>query len=332
MAVQRKTLEKYIAELRRIEEHRGKNAEKNIRRIYKALLKDLQEFLGVEYANFADGEELSVLSLQKKGEYARFLDEVEQRINNFTPQAAAEIRDTVEKTYSACYAGMVDSVKKCVDFGEEIPAFRYLTPEVVKRAVENPISGLTLPDRLEKQRKEVIYDIKQNINIGLMNGDRYSTMAKRIQERCDISYRKAVTTVRTESRRSQESGFNDSADECHEELKNNGFVMVKTWRTMKDERVRPQRPAYKRKAGVKARKKYTAGLRSRIGAPNHVKMEGQTVLQDEMFDLGNGVKASAPCQSGVAGHDINCRCYASRDIMTIEEYEKKTGKKVNVQQ
>lgn len=328
MAVQRKTLEKYLAELRKIEKHRGENAEKNIRRIYKELLKDLQEFLGVEYATFADGEELSVLTLQKKGEYARFLEEVEQRLNNFTPKAAAEIRETVEKTYSACYVGMIESVQKCVDLGAELPAFYYLTPEVVKRAVENPISGLTLPDRLEKQRKEVIYDIKQNINVGLMNGDRYNTMANRIRERVDVSYRKAVTTVRTESRRSQEAGFNDCADECDKELRKNGFVMTKTWRTQKDERVRPQRAAYKRKAGVKARKKYTSGLRSSLSGANHMKMEGQTVLQTEKFDLGGGVKTVAPCQSGVAAQDINCRCYVSRDIMTIEEYEKLTGKKV----
>lgn len=329
MPMQTKTLEKYLAEIRRIEEHRSKNAEKNIRRIYKSLLKDIQEWLGVKYANLADDEQLSVLILQKKGEYARFLEEVEQKINTVTPESAREIRKVVEQTYEACYTGMVDSVRNYVDFGEDLDAFGMLTPEVVKRAVENPISGLTLPDRLEKQRREVIYDIKKNINIGLMVGDRYSTMANRIRERVDISYRKAITTVRTESRRAQEAGFNDAANEADEELRQNGFVMVKTWKTMKDERVRPQVAAYKRKKGVKARKKHTAGVRSRIGAPNHVRMEGQTVLQNEMFDLGDGYKTVAPCQSGVAGHDINCRCRASRDIMTIAEYEVKTGKTLN---
>lgn len=329
MPMKTKTLEVYLAELRRIEAHRTKNAEKNIKRIYKALLTDLQGWLGVKYANLADDGELSVLILQKKGEYARFLEEVEQTINRITPEAATEIRNVVSQTYEACYAGMVESVQKVADYGGELKAFRLLTAEVVKRAVENPIDGLTLPDRLERNRIDTIYEIKKNINIGLMNGDRYETMANRIRERVDISYRKAITTVRTESHRVREAGFNDSGNECHNELKDHGIVMVKTWRTMKDERVRPQRAAYKRKKGVKARKKFTAGLRSMVNAPNHVKMEGQTVLQDELFDLHDGNKTVAPSQSGVAGHDINCRCYASRDIMTVAEYEKKFGKTIN---
>ena len=40
---------------------------------------------------------------------------------------------------------------------------RGVTPEVVKRAVINPVSGLTLNDRLEKHRQEVIYNIKQQL-------------------------------------------------------------------------------------------------------------------------------------------------------------------------
>lgn len=329
MPMKTETLERYLTELRRIEAHRTKNAEKNIKRIYKSLLKDLQEWLGVKYANLADDGVLSVLILQKKGEYARFLEEVERKINTFTPEAALEIRNVVSQTYEACYAGMVESVQKVVDYGAELQAFKLLTADVVKRAVENPIDGLTLPDRLEKSRVDTIYEIKKNINIGLMNGDRYETMANRIRERVDISYRKAITTVRTESHRVREAGYNDSANECHRELKDHGIVMVKTWHTMKDEKVRPQRPAYKRKSGVKARKKYTAGLRSMLNGPNHVRMEGQTVLQDELFDLHDGNKTVAPSQSGVAGHDINCRCYASRDIMTAAEYEKKFGKTIN---
>ena len=43
----------------------------------------------------------------------------------------------------------------------------------------------------------------------------------------------------------------------------------------------------------------------------------------DFFDLGDGVKAKTPGQSGVAGHDINCRCHLSRDLMTKAEFEKR---------
>ena len=58
-------------------------------------------------------------------------------------------------------------------------------------------------------------------------------------------------------------------------------------------------------------------------------MDKQTVLQNEMFDLGDGVKAIAPGHSGVAGHDCNCRCIIVEDLMTEEEFIKAAGRGFN---
>lgn len=138
-----------------------------------------------------------------------------------------------------------------------------------------------------------------------------------------------MTIARTEVHRVREAGNCDSARDISTSLDkgDSGMVMVKIWRTMQDESVRPQRQPYKRKSGVKARKKSTAGLRSSLSGANHVKMEGATVKADEPFNLGGGVYADAPGGSGVAGHDINCRCYVEYDLLTIAEFEKATGKK-----
>lgn len=293
-------------------------------------MKDLQQFLGVEYAQLAEDDKLTYEILHSKGQYARFLEEVEQRINKFTPKAAQEIKDTVQLTYKHAYEGMIDAVEKSKTYEQlktNFKGLRAVTPEIMKRAVENPISGLTLNDTLEKNRKEVIYSIKQQIGIGLSQGDRMSTMSRRISEQVDMDYRKATRIVRTETHRVREAGYQDSSERISQTLKDSGseYVMTKTWKTMQDERVRPQVAAYKRKKGVKARKKITAGTRSYLSGPNHVKMHDVTILVDEEFDLGNGVTAKAPGQSGVAGHDINCRCYLSRDLMTREEYNKLKG-------
>ena len=48
MPISKKTLDRYFAELRRIEAHRTAGAEKKIRRLYKALMKELIGFLGNE--------------------------------------------------------------------------------------------------------------------------------------------------------------------------------------------------------------------------------------------------------------------------------------------
>lgn len=316
---QTKDLEYYLAQARRIAEHREAGAEKQIRRLYKAMLKDLQTFISDTYVQYAKDDKLTYAMLQEAGYNARFLEEIEQRLNISTPKAARELRQLVEETYDAAYKAMVDGVARAsggleTEFAESIA----ITPEQVKRAVENPVSGLTLSDTLEKNRREIIYSIKRTVGVGLMNGDRYTTMARRISEQVDGDYKKAIRIARTETHRVREAGNHDAAQYVDRELQKGttGRRMCKTWKTMKDERVRPQR-----------RRKGKKGWSTKMGrGPNHMILDGQTVLADEDFDLKDGHTAPVPGMSGVAGHDINCRCYVSYEMLTDAEFFAKTGK------
>lgn len=314
-----KDLEYYLAQARRIAEHREAGAEREIRKLYQAMLKDLQQFVSDVYVRYAQNDRLTFAELQAAGYDARFLEEIEQRLNIATPRAARELRTLVEQTYSAAWAGMIEGVANSSgDLGAAFADSVAITPEQIKRAVENPVYGLTLKDTLEKHRKDIIYSIKQTVGIGLMNGDRYTTMARRIAKQVDGDYKKAIRIARTEAHRTREGGNRDAAVAVDTELRHGttGLRMVKTWRTMKDERVRPQR-----------RRKGKKGWSTRMGSgPNHMVLDGQTVLADQPFDLGGGVTADAPGSSGVAGHDINCRCYVSYEMMTDAEYYAKTGK------
>lgn len=297
-------LEYYLAQARRIEEHREAQAEVGMRKAFKNLLKNLQGFLGEEYANNSEDGKLSYEILQKKARYARFIDEVEKKVIKGTEESSNIVKKTVDDTYKAAFDGMIDAVKKADGNSEELKkafkSVKYVKPETLKKAVENPVSGLTLKDTLEKNRAEIVYNIKQTVGIGLQNGDRYETMAKRVAESLDGDYQKAIRIVRTETHRVQQAGKLESALAIDEKLKkgNSGMRYYKIWRTSKDERVR--KPKGKNKA-------------------NHRKMEGVTILVDEEFDLGHGVKAMAPGMSGDAGNDINCRCRLSFRLKKAEK-------------
>ena len=306
-------LEKYLYQLRRIEAHRTVEAEKEIRKIYKKLLKEMQNYLADIYTKYSENDVLSYAGLARAGMEARFLEEVELRINGITPEVAGLINTTVTQTYEACYTGMQAAVVKAAGNRQAlIAAFATVaavTPDVINRAVNNPVSGLTLKDTLEKHRKEIIYDIKKNIGVGLANGDRFTTMAGRISESLDGDYRKSIRIVRTEAHRVRESGYCDAATDLDNALRNanTGFIMAKTWRTMKDQRVRPARAKGKAKMY------------------NHIKMEGVTIPQNELFELPSGATCICPSQTGVAGEDINCRCYVSYDL--VEESKLTNGNK-----
>ena len=294
-------LDYLLAQVRRIEEHREKGTEAKIRKNYQEILKELRHYLADTYSQYAEDDKLTYEILQRHSRYARFLDEVEKKINDLSPETKRLIRSTVEQVYEHTYNGMIDAMQ---DKG--------CTQAILRRAVENPVSKLTLNDRLEKHRKEIIYDIKQAITVGLMNGDRYSTMAGRIKQSVDGSYKKAIRISRTETHRVREAGNLDAARSVQEALSSGNvpLQMMKVWKTMKDERVRP--------AKQKGRNKQY----------DHRKMDGVAVKIDEEFILPSGAKTMAPGQSGVAGEDINCRCYLSYELRKVdEESVKQTGGK-----
>ena len=296
-------------------------------------MKDLNSFLADEYIKYADedgrlyvldgmtamGEDISYLDAQNKR--AKFLQEIVANVDNISPLIKEEMETLIDVTYQKSYEGMIKSLKKADTAGklEAVSKDIAVNPKVLKQAINNNISKLTLTPVMEKHRAEVVYQIQQELNIGLMQGDRYETMAKRISDRLDVSYNKAMNITRTETHRNIESGFMDCAEQLSDKLSDSDLIYAATWRTMKDERVRPQQ---RRKKGGKWKTTI-----SKNGA-NHIKMEGKTVKAGDMFDLGGGVKAKAPSKSGVAAHDCNCRCFLEYNLMTVEEFAKATGKTV----
>lgn len=317
---QNKDLEYYLAQARRIAEHREADAEKEIRKIYKALLKDLRGYVGDIHARHAAGDgTLTFAALQKAGYDARFLEEIEQRINVASRKEAKELHALVEETYRLSYESMVQGVAaQEIDGLDDVFAEAVaITPQQIKKVVKNPIMEVAL----EKNRKDIIYEIKMAVAVGLMNGDRYNTVASRITSLLNSekgAYKKAVRIARTEMHRVREAGNHDASVEVDNELQKGttGMRMTKKWMTMSDERVRPQR-----------RSRGKGGWSSKMGkGANHMILHGQIVLEGDDFDLKDGNTAPVPGSSGVAAHDINCRCYASYEMMTDEEYHAKTGK------
>ena len=318
-----KDLDYYLVQARRIAEHREEGAEEAIRKEFKKLLKDLKAYIGEVHEKYAAGDgTLSYGDLQRAGYNARFLDEIEKRIGVVTPRVAKELHQLVEDTYEMSYKAMIEGVEKVAngaDLGETFADSVAITPEQIKAAVNNPY----MENALLKNHQAIVYDIRQAVAVGLMNGDRYATIAKRITTALDKEtgpYKNAMLIARTEAHRVREAGNNDAAVAVDKELQGGttGMRMTKTWKTMKDERVRPQYVRKRKKGG------WSKGFNNK-GA-NHMKLEGQVVLADEDFNLLDGNKGPCPGSTGIAGHDCNCRCYASFEMMTDEEFYAKTGR------
>lgn len=313
------SLAELLSDIRRIAEHREVLTEKKIKAMYNTLSKDLDYFIADGYKKYADDDGRFYLAyLDSQNKRAKFLQEIVSNVDGISPKLQNEITDLVNETYFLTFEGMAKAIKKA-DTAEKLRDITKdisVNPDTIKQSVNNNIDKLTLPPVLEKHRSELIYQIQQELTTGLMNGDRYNQMAKRISERLNVSYNKAMNITRTETHRNVESGFMDCAEKLNEKLDGSDLIYACTWCSMRDERVRPQ-VRRKTKKGWKT-------TRSKNGA-NHIIMDGQTVKVGELFNLGGGVKAKAPSQSGVAAHDCNCRCFLEYNLMTVEEFAKATG-------
>lgn len=316
------SLEQLLYEVRRIAESREKLSEEKIKAIYLDLMDNLNKFISKQYSKYADKDgRLYISYLDAQRSRAKFLAEIAKNVDDLSAELKTEMEALVNNTYKQCYVGMRKAILEADETGtlEDKTKDIAANPNVLRQSVKNNISKLTLTPVLEKHRNEITYKIQQELSIGLMQGDRYDQMARRIEEQLGFSYNRSKLIARTETHRNIETGFMDCAEHLQEGLDGSGYIYAATWRTMKDERVRPQQRR-KTKHGWKFTK-------SKNGA-NHQKMEGQTVKAGELFDLGNGVKAKAPSQSGVAAHDCNCRCYVEYNLMTVEEFAKATNQTV----
>lgn len=316
----KQSLDELLYEIRRVAKSRQILTEEKITAMYKSLYKDLDRFLADTYKQYADEEgQLFVSTLNKANKKAWFMNEIVKNVDTITPELKKEMLSLVDDVYSVSYKGMAEAIKKA-DTAEKLKKITSdidVRPETLKRAVNNNISKLTLPRVLEKNRNDVIYQIQQELNIGLMRGDRYEKMSKRIQERVGVSETKANNIVRTETHRNIEGGFMDRAETMSEKLEGSDLIYAATWRTMDDQRVRPQQ----RRHGKKG---WTTTI-NKNGA-NHMIMEGVTVKAGEMFDLKDGQnKTKCPGESGAAKHDCNCRCFLEYNLMTVEEFADATG-------
>ncbi|HHT7186900.1 TPA: phage minor head protein [Bacillus cereus] len=176
-------------------------------------------------------------------------------------------------------------------------------PESLAAMLKNPIAGLTLNARLERNRATIVYQIQQQVTQGLQNNEPYSKMAKRLKKELQDDVKKATTIVRTEGHRVQESAKHDAAEHANK----NGVVMGKQWNTLEDERVRPSK--------------------GKLGTANHRQLNNKIIEMDELFDDGLS-KGPAPGLLPAAGSSINCRCFLTYTILRIEKPQHKELEKM----
>lgn len=262
---------------------------RDVARRYALALNQIRALLSGYFERF---ELEGLLTFEEMAKYDR-LSELFQRIEFIMGEAYSEISPMIFSILGGSYETSYNLTAYAIESTAAVNAgLTTATAATVAAAVYAPIDKLKLPDRLEKNRKQVVGQIRRTIVNGLAQGSTYRTMVESVKPVLEGDTKKAKATIRTEVHRLVEEAKRESASRADAE----GVVMEKTWNTSHDSRVR-----------------YTPR-----DTADHRMLDGKSLPVDADF---KGVKGRGP-SPGHLNHpaeDINCRCFLTYRVVEIRE-------------
>ncbi|PFR93506.1 phage minor head protein [Priestia megaterium] len=260
--------------------------EKVIVGLYKKCFNEMYALLHKQYKQYQTDGILTFETMIKQNRLKKFETKMIQLLTMLNKDVGSTIYEHLRNVRLQGYyrsSWIIETMSK-VKLG-----YRTVPTDVLEKSIEHNFTGLTLNDRLEKQRKEVIIRLRETVTRGLHEGQSIQTMSRAVQKDMGVSAGKANRIVRTESHRLIESSKHESVEHANK----SGVIMVKEWNSSEDERVRQKHKA------------------------NHRLLNGKKVFATEKFKQGS-VEGDGPGMMGTAAHDINCRCFLTYEIERIE--------------
>ncbi|UQD52314.1 hypothetical protein C0971_10050 [Bacillus methanolicus] len=296
-----KNLNKTPEMIERLVNRRVKKGEQDIVKRYAVLLNEVRKELAKLYEKYEVAGKLTYAEMAKYDRLRKFMEYISWLLGVAYKDVKKVVYNILGESYLDGYyltawAVETDTLSRL--------AYSTVSAETITAMIENPISGLTLSQRLEKNRASIIYTIQQEITQGLVQGETYRTMVNRIKGALEYDTVKSMRIVRTEAHRVKENAKLDAAIHANK----NGVIILKTWNTMKDERVRPGR-------GI--------GKKDAKHAANHRMLDGKKIPVEKDF-VGKLGKGPAPGQLGsAAAENVNCRCFLTYSVERIEKPDAK---------
>jgi uncharacterized protein with gpF-like domain len=253
--------------------------ERDLKVEYSKALNQLNYELSKYYGKY----EMTYQEMNKYNRLKGLMKEIDAQVRGLSGNLNSVMRDGLGRIYSETYYRTAYAMEKGV---QAKLAYTMIDPKVITASIQNPISGLTLNERLRERQREVIIRIKSSITQGLIAGDSYKDMADRIRHGVDMEVSKSVRIARTEGHRCQQIGRRESL----EHAENQGVVGHYVWNSALDGSTRD----------------------------SHRSMDGVHAGKDGYFTLPGGARTKAPGLSGDPSEDINCRCDV---IYQIEGFE-----------
>jgi hypothetical protein len=271
-------INKKVAEAQKAYTKLLKEFEKKIELLYLAALaslnsglKDMYDKVGSDLSN-VPSENIELISKNKK--LAKLRKQIKDELKIFT-KAKNQIQNGITSSLKQGYYSNTWSVEASAGINFKVP---FLNEATIKASLENPLDLVKWEERLRNNLRNTISTTRATVTNGLIQGNGFQETARSLKKQLNISYKKAIRIVRTESHRAQVMGMNDSYNRIAPKASRLGMEPRKVLRAVHDKRTRQQSAS----------------------------MDGQVAGKDGLFVYPNGTRA-LPGQTGNPAYDINDR-------------------------
>jgi len=267
-------------ELNKLIDKNVKSVEKALAKNYKLALQEVNGELNNFYFKYANVDGIIKPSeLHKYNRITQLRKNIIDKLKESNGLTKVEINKLVENCFTTAHVETFRKIQSQLEIN-----YAYMPPNdlIIKASTQNKIGLMTLNQRLARNGTAIRQLITKEVTQGLIQGESYFKIARRIQESLEGNRKKSVLVARTEAHRNQMNGRLGSLTD----LANQGAKFKKQWLSAIDDRTRE----------------------------SHVTLNGQIRKLKDNFNgrFGSGL---SPGNMGHPAEDCNCRC----DMVTIFE-------------
>jgi len=257
--------------------------EREIMKNYARQLRGMRSKLADIFDKYFREGKLDYAEIQKYGRLSKLEQEIIRDVMKLYDDDGKLLRETLTEVYNTSYYRTAWALET-----ETRARLGYSAVDLktVQLSIQNPFTGLTLNERLERNRTNLIYGLKEELTRGFVNGDTYPQISRRVKDLLEGDAGKAIRIVRTESTRIYNEAQYDSILHAAEQ----GIIMTKTWISSRDDRTRE----------------------------SHEMLDGVTIPVDEPFVI-DGDEGMFPGDFSEARNVINCRCTVEYNVVAINK-------------
>lgn len=174
----------------------------------------VRDLLADQYRKYENDGVLTFEVMIKYDRLEKLESEIIKRVNNMSTSVRNDIHRQLGRQYTETYYQTAFNIER-----ETRARLNYsaVKPSVIQASTNNSFTGLTLNERLSRNRQDLVYSIRESITKGLHQGQSYSQITNAIKGDLEGNVAKARRIVRTEAHRVREKASYESVAHAEEQ-------------------------------------------------------------------------------------------------------------------